>query len=382
MNCFLILLATVAVALPTQRGRYIIKLKPQASASSLFSYVEQANRGQLIPPAKVLHQFKPDFFNGVTGEFTPSFLAQLERDRAQDLEYVHPVKKVWAVSQQRNPPSWGLGRVSSTTKLSNYTLYQYPSGAGKGVNVFVIDTGLQVHKDFDNRAKMLKSFIENEEAVDLNGHGTHCAGTVASKSYGVAKEVNVWGIKVLDKEGSGTDVDVVKGIELVTTEHFQPGKTIISLSLGGEKSQALDDGIKAAYERGVVVIVAAGNEGMDACDQSPSGAAGAFSVGATDVEDEVAEFSNKGKCVKVLAPGVDIKSLWIGSDGATDTLSGTSMACPHVARIAAIYMSSANNLKPDQVYNAIVNCASKISSGSNEDNLSLAFNNYDHYCRF
>jgi len=198
---------------------------------------------------------------------------------------------------------------------------------------------------------MAKSFIPGEDDVDMNGHGTHVSGTIGSTTYGVAKQVNIFGVKVLDAQGSGSDSDVLAGINYVTGV-VRPGKTVINMSLGGGKSQSIDDAVTAAAKAGVVVIVAAGNDGndADACQGSPSGASGAFAVGATDNTDTLADFSDAGSCVKILAPGVNITSLWLSDDSATNTISGTSMATPHVVGVAALLMSQKSYTTAQAVY--------------------------------
>jgi len=203
-----------------------------------------------------------------------------------------------------------------------------------------------------NGAKLIKSFVTGESNTDMNGHGTHCAGTIGSKTYGVAKAANLFGVKVLNGQGSGTYADVISGIQFVA-QSVRPGKTVMSMSLGGPKAQSVDDAIEAAITAGVVAIVAAGNESQDACDVSPAGAPSVFTVGASDNTDTVADFSNFGKCVEIFAPGVDITSLWKGRNGATNTISGTSMATPHVAGVAALLMSQKTYASPKDVYAAL-----------------------------
>ncbi|KXN67949.1 hypothetical protein CONCODRAFT_29668, partial [Conidiobolus coronatus NRRL 28638] len=252
---------------------------------------------------------------------------------------------------QENAP-WGLARVSQRDKLSgdSYT-YNYKANAGEGVNVYVIDTGINIkHKDFEGRAVWGKTMIANATDEDENGHGTHCAGTVGGKTYGVAKKANLIAVRVLDGEGSGSNSDVMAGIEwAVKDERYgiewavkdsRPGKgKVISMSLGGIFSPTLDSVVNKAVDSGVVVVVAAGNDSLDACLYSPARASKAVTVGATNIKDERASFSNWGLCVDIFAPGQDIKSTWKGSDDATNTISGTSMACPHVAGLAATFIS-------------------------------------------
>jgi subtilisin family serine protease len=230
------------------------------------------------------------------------------------------------------------------------------------VDVYVVDTGVvDTHTDFGGRAKMLKSFIDGEAGVDLNGHGTHCAGTIGSKTYGVAKKVNIYGVKCLNAGGSGTWAGVVAAIDFAG--NYTKGTDnprIISMSLGGGKNDAVNEVVTKAAARGVVVISAAGNSfGADACNFSPAGAPGGLAVGATDKTDKLSYYSNKGKCVGILAPGTDITSLWLGADGATNTISGTSMATPHVAGVAALYLAKNKDATPQQVFDALIASSTK-----------------------
>jgi len=245
--------------------------------------------------------------------------------------------------------SWNLARVSSRSRPLGRN-YFYDSSAGEGVVVYVVDTGINIkHKDFEGRAKWGITIPKFDSDVDQNGHGTHCAGIIGGKTYGVAKKATMVAVKVLRSDGSGSISDVLSGIEWVVKAHKrvregkEPQKSIISMSLGGSKSQILDQAVKAAYKAGVHVIVAAGNDADNSCDYSPSGSPYAISVGATTRFDKLADFSNMGKCVSILAPGKDIVSTWIyGVE--SRSLSGTSMAAPHVAGAAALILSETAQL--------------------------------------
>jgi len=231
---------------------------------------------------KLKHTFKADFFNGFAGDFTPEFLAQVRTSMGSDLQYIEKngIMKAFVPAQQPNPPSWGLRRVS-TRPLNLNSPFIYPATSGRGVTVYVLDTGLQAsHTDFGGRAKLDNSIVKGEVDPDGNGHGTHCAGTIASKTYGVAKLATVLGVKVLNAAGSGTYADVIAGIQYVTGKASKVKvNTVLSMSLGGPTSQAVNDAINAAYAGNVVAIVAAGNNNGDACAISPAGAAKAFTVG-------------------------------------------------------------------------------------------------------
>jgi subtilisin family serine protease len=257
--------------------------------------------------------------------------------------------------------------------------YVSPSHGGKGVDVYVVDTGVvDTHTDFGGRAKQIKSFIDGEAPVDMNGHGTHCAGTIGSMSYGVAKDVSIYGVKCLNGGGSGTWAGVTAAIDFAgnyTRDVDNP--RIISMSLGGGRNEAVNSAVTAAAARGVIVVSAAGNSyGADACNFSPAGAPGGLAVGATDNTDKLAYYSNAGKCVGILAPGTDITSLWLGADGATNKISGTSMATPHVAGVAALFLAKNRKATPQEVFDALIAASTKDKvTGLNADTKNrLLFN--------
>lgn len=235
--------------------------------------------------------------------------------------------------------------------FSTYNKYLYAAEAGEGVDVYVIDTGTYIeHVDFEGRAFWGKT-IPDDEDKDGNGHGTHCSGTIAGKRYGVAKKAHVYGVKVLNSQGSGTMSDVVKGVEFAVESHIKKVKaakdgkdkkfkgSAANMSLGGGKSPALDAAVNGAVSAGLHFAVAAGNDNADSCKYSPAAAEQAVTVGASTLRDERAYFSNYGKCNDIFAPGLNIKSTWIGNKYAANTISGTSMASPHIAGLLAYYLS-------------------------------------------
>jgi subtilisin family serine protease len=345
-------------SLPT--GNYFVKLRRGSSQQQVKTFLQDFNRNS-VPEgtsdedvSSFKYTYNPKFLNAFAGRFTADFLKELRTKFGRDIEYIERDGVVRALDVQKDAPAWGLPRISDRKKTDKKD-YTYPSQAGEGIDAWIIDTGVQAnHTAFEGRAKAVISFVKNEENTDLNGHGTHCAGTIGSGLYGVAKKVNIFGVKVLNAYGSGSWSDVVAGIEYVA-KNGRKGKSVINMSLGGGKTQTVDDAVKAAKAAGVVVIVAAGNNNGDACSLSPAGAPDAFAVGASDVNDTKASFSNFGKCVKVFAPGVNVLSTWKGPDGkATNSISGTSMASPHVAGVAALYLSMNNYNSVDEVYNDLV----------------------------
>ena len=257
--------------------------------------------------------------------------------------------------ETQNGAPWGLARISHRNSLSfgTFNKYLYSADGGEGVDVYVIDTGTYInHVDFDGRAYWGKTIPSGDADEDGNGHGTHCSGTIAGKKYGVAKKANVYAVKVLKSNGSGTMSDVIKGVEWAAANHqknvkaAKEGKgkkafkgSTANMSLGGGKSVTLDLAVNAAVDLGIHFAVAAGNDNTDSCGYSPAGAEKAVTVGASNLADERAYFSNYGKCNDIFAPGLNIKSTWIGSDTAVNTISGTSMASPHIAGLLAYFLS-------------------------------------------
>lgn len=231
-------------------------------------------------------------------------------------------------------------------------------------------------QEFEGRATWGKNFIEGSEDTDENGHGTHCAGTIAGASYGVASKANLVAVKVLDAEGSGSNSGVIGGIDFVGQNAKE--NSVLSMSLGGSKSEALNSAVESTISAGVTVVVAAGNDNADAADYSPASAKNAITVGATDDADNRAEFSNYGAVLDVFAPGVDIKSAWIGGKSASNTISGTSMATPHVAGLAAYLIGLGGLSSPADVAEKIQSLA---ISGAVQDpkstNNLLAYNGND-----
>lgn len=253
---------------------------------------------------------------------------------------------------------WGLARISHRKELGlgTFNKYEFDINGGEGVTAYVVDTGINIdHVEFEGRASWGKTIPRNDVDKDGNGHGTHCAGTIASRKYGVAKKADVVAVKVLGSNGSGSMSDVVGGVlwaaedaakrakdaaeELRLTGKTKYKGSVANMSLGGGKSKGLDDAVNAAVDSGLHFAVAAGNDNKDACDYSPAAAERAVTVGASTIGDQRAYFSNHGKCVDVFAPGLNILSTWNGGNQSTNTISGTSMASPHVCGLLAYLLS-------------------------------------------
>ncbi|MGF0170073.1 S8 family peptidase [Streptomyces sp. Marseille-Q5077] len=254
---------------------------------------------------------------------------------------------------QKNPPSWGLDRIDRRN-LPLDRSYTWPESAGGGVTVYVIDTGIRVsHKDFGGRASYGWDFVgDDRTASDGNGHGTHVAGTIAGKQYGVAKNAKVVAVRVLDNAGGGSTADVIAGIDWVTRHARKPA--VANVSLGGYRNKQLDAAVRNSIASGVAYTVAAGNDGLPAGLYSPASVREAITVGATDRKDARASFSNFGSALDVFAPGVSITSASHANDTGKATYSGTSMAAPHTAGVAALYLADHPKAKPAQVSKALV----------------------------
>ncbi|TVL91627.1 S8 family peptidase [Streptomyces sp. SAJ15] len=254
---------------------------------------------------------------------------------------------------QVNPPSWGLDRIDQTRGARDGR-YTFPDNAGTGVTAYVIDTGVRVsHQDFQGRAVSGFDAVDNDnDASDGQGHGTHVAGTIAGARYGVAKKAKIVAVRVLDNRGRGTTEQIVAGIDWMIAHHRGP--SVANLSLGGGVDWALDAAVKRAVASGITVAVAAGNESTDARRVSPARVPEAITVASSTAYDQQSGFSNYGPAVDLYAPGSDIVSAANRGDRATQTMSGTSMATPHVAGAAAVYLAGHPRATPSQVASALI----------------------------
>jgi len=294
----------------------------------------------------------------------PDHLDELKKAHGESIEYIEPDSFAFATAVQENPPSWGQIRVGQWQSMLNADKYVYPNAAGHGVDVYVLDTGVDTaHTSFQGRARLIRNFVTEEGPHDYNGHGTHVSGTIASAEYGLAKKARVMGVKVLNAQGSGLYSRIISAIDFVV-KRARKNKSVVNLSLAGQFSRALNDVMSRARKKGVVVVVAAGNEHQNACNLSPASSVHVITVGATDRSDRSASFSNWGKCVDVFAPGVDIVSLGITSNNGAEIMSGTSMASPHVAGITAIYMSMKNYKSADAVVRDVLGWSHRVVRGT------------------
>jgi subtilisin family serine protease len=257
-----------------------------------------------------------------------------------------------ADATQSNPP-WVLDRIDHRTRPLN-AIYTF-NWTGAGVFAYVIDTGIRTtHTQFGSRAaNVFDAFGGNGQ--DCHGHGTHVAGTIGGSTFGVAKSVNLRGVRVLNCSGSGSNSGVIAGVDFVRLNRQNPA--VANMSLGGGASSALDTAVNNLSNSGVAIAVAAGNNNTNACNSSPARAANAITVGSTTTTDARSSFSNFGTCLDLFAPGSGILSAWFTSNTATATLSGTSMASPHVAGAAALYKQANPSASATTIRNALVNNA-------------------------
>ncbi|MFC9529587.1 S8 family serine peptidase [Streptomyces sp. NPDC056975] len=353
---------------PAEGKVYGLDAKGAVSGSYIVLLDQKANTDTKQGLAKEYGgKLKRAYSSAVNG-FSVNGLSETEAKRLAADSSVSKVvqnKKFHIDATQDNPPSWGLDRIDQADTAGDKK-YTYPDSAGEGVTAYVIDTGVRVsHKDFGGRATSGLDAVDNDDnADDGNGHGTHVAGTIAGEAHGVAKKAKIVAVRVLDNEGSGTTEQVVAGIDWVTKNH--QGPSVANMSLGGGADEALDAAVQKAIASGVTFAVAAGNESTDASAGSPARVKEAITVASSTKDDKQSDFSNYGSVVDIYAPGSDITSDWNTGDDATNTISGTSMATPHVVGAAAVYLSGHKDATPADVSKALTDGATpdKISNAS------------------
>ncbi|KAI9159439.1 hypothetical protein H9P43_008779 [Blastocladiella emersonii ATCC 22665] len=343
-------------AIPNQ---FIIRLKPGVDQAAFTRALkaevatENAREGVSIQ-STVAHEYNlSSSFKGYAGTFSPGLAKRLKSH--PKVAAVEPDTWVSISEYQQSPPSWGLSRISSRP-LDVSGDHWYLSNAGEGVDVYVIDTGVMVeHKEFEGRASWGYA-CRGCSQQDKNGHGTHVAGTVAGVTTGAAKKASVIAVRVFNEDGTGQNSEVIAGINWVAKKANETGRrSIANLSLGGGFHQASNDAASALAASGVLVVVSGGNDNVDACGVSPASAAGVMAVGSTTKTDSRSSFSNFGRCLDIFAPGSDIYSAW--NNGGYKTISGTSMASPMVAGIAAVRWGLKKDMSSTQIFDLVINDA-------------------------
>ena len=312
-------------------GQYIVVLKPSVQDVSAAARQLVATHGGTLR-LTYTHALK-----GFAAGLSPAAAGALARNPL--VAYVEQNQVVHVVAEQIDA-TWGLDRVDQRD-LPFSTTYGY-NVTGKGVTAYILDTGIQTtHNDFGGRVVPgVDQVGDGYGTEDCYGHGTHVAGTVGGATWGVAKDVRLVAVRVLDCGGSGTWEGVIAGIDWVTADHEEGQPAVANMSLAGGFMESANEAVTNSVNDGVVYAVAAANDAGNACDMSPASTPAALTVGATDVDDVEAWFSNRGECLDIWAPGVDVTSAWIGDDNATATISGTSMASPHVAGATALYLET------------------------------------------
>jgi len=331
------------------QDQYIVVMRPgaQAAANRVAAVLEARRNG-----AEVSYEYGTAL-HGFAARLPARALDLLRRNPA--IEYIE-ADQTMRLSATQSPATWGLDRIDQRNlPLSNSYTYNF---TGAGITAYVIDTGIRFsHNEFGGRAVSGFDSINGGRADDCNGHGMHVAGTTGGTRYGVAKSVRVVGVRVLNCQGTGSSSQVIAGVDWVTGDHAAGQRAVANMSLNGPPSNALDTAIRNSIGDGITYALAAGNSRANACNTSPARVAEAITVGSTTRTDARSSFSNYGTCLDIFAPGSSITSAWNTSNSATNTISGTSMAAPHVAGAAALFLEQNPSASPQAVRDGLVSRA-------------------------
>ncbi|RGP81214.1 subtilisin [Fusarium longipes] len=331
-------------------GKYIITLKSDIAAADVeshLSWVEDVHKRGLNKRAEkgVERTYNGKYgFQGYAGSFDKSTIKEIkenpdvalvEEDRVWTINFVDEPEQEESLSKRalttQSGATWGLGTVSHRSKGS--TSYIYDTNAGSGTYAYIVDTGIITgHNEFEGRAQAVYTAFSGQNA-DTNGHGTHVAGTIAGKTYGVAKKATIQAVKVFQGSSSSTSI-ILAGFNWAANDIISKGRTrnsVVNMSLGGGYSASFNNAVNSASSSGIISAIAAGNDGANAANTSPASAASAITVGAIDSNWAIASYSNYGTVLDIFAPGSNVLSAWYTSNSATNSISGTSMATPHIA---------------------------------------------------
>ncbi|KAI1773885.1 subtilisin-like protein [Hypoxylon cercidicola] len=363
-TAFLLSLLPLAFAAPAKRAEPAPLLKPRGSQLVEGKYIVKLYENSAISALEDAmsafegdadHVYNVEGFKGFASALTAADLERLQGH--PDVEFIEQdaIMSINAFTTQSGA-TWGISRLSHKSGSSGYV---YDSSAGSGTCAYVIDTGIYTaHSEFEGRATFLANYADNSNS-DGNGHGTHVAGTIGSRTYGVAKKTSLYAVKVLDSSGSGTTSGVIAGMNFVTSDvktRSCPAGAVANMSLGGGASSSINSAARAMINAGVFLAVAAGNDNQNAANSSPASEPTVCTVGATTSADARASYSNYGSVVDIFAPGTNILSTW-NSQGSTNTISGTSMSSPHVTGLAAYLLALQGSKTPQALCSYIASSA-------------------------